>query len=64
MAIIHVRPGDRLHLESIASLFGAASKIVTVTGAGIIFLYVFPLPCLPTYLLDLALSIEERRLFP
>ncbi|KAK4095786.1 DHS-like NAD/FAD-binding domain-containing protein [Parathielavia hyrcaniae] len=35
MAIIHVRPGDRLHLKSIASLFGAASKIVTVTGAGI-----------------------------
>ncbi|KAK3370951.1 DHS-like NAD/FAD-binding domain-containing protein [Lasiosphaeria ovina] len=35
MAIIHVRPDDRLHLESIASLFGAASKIVTVTGAGI-----------------------------
>jgi len=35
MAIIHVRPDDRLHLESIASLFGAASKIVTITGAGI-----------------------------
>ncbi|KAK0655313.1 DHS-like NAD/FAD-binding domain-containing protein [Cercophora newfieldiana] len=35
MAITHVRPDDRLHLQSIASLFVAASKIVTVTGAGI-----------------------------
>ncbi|KAK3318208.1 DHS-like NAD/FAD-binding domain-containing protein [Apodospora peruviana] len=35
MAITHVRPDDRLHLQSIASLFGASSKIVTVTGTGI-----------------------------
>lgn len=35
MAIIHLQLEDRLHLQSIASLFGAASKIVTIAGAGI-----------------------------
>ncbi|KAL2168374.1 hypothetical protein VTG60DRAFT_7353 [Thermothelomyces hinnuleus] len=35
MAITHVRPNDDHHLQKIANLLGAVSKIVTVTGAGI-----------------------------
>ncbi|KAL2258132.1 hypothetical protein VTK26DRAFT_8681 [Humicola hyalothermophila] len=35
MAITYVRPNDHHHLQNIANLLGAASKIVTVTGAGI-----------------------------
>ncbi|KAK3377681.1 DHS-like NAD/FAD-binding domain-containing protein [Podospora didyma] len=35
MTIIHVRPNDCVRLQSIASLFSAEAKVVTVTGAGI-----------------------------
>jgi len=35
MTITDVQPNDHHHLQSIADLLGAASKIVTVTGAGI-----------------------------
>lgn len=35
MAITHLRPNDHYHLQNIANLLGAASKTVTVTGAGI-----------------------------
>ena len=68
MAITHVRPDDRLPLQSIASLFGAASKIVTVTGAGIstnagipVGIPGFPLGHLSP---DLGLSVGKWRLFP
>ncbi|KAL2129654.1 hypothetical protein VTI74DRAFT_7488 [Chaetomium olivicolor] len=34
MTVTRVRPKDHNHLQNIANLLGAASKIVTVTGAG------------------------------
>lgn len=68
MAITHVRPDDGLHLQSIASLFGATSKIVTVTGAGISTNAGIPVripASLPDYLSPgLGLSIKEWRVFP
>lgn len=68
MAITYVRPDDRLHLQSIASLFSAASKIVTVTGAGISTNTSIPasIPAsLPTHLSpDLGFPIKKWHLFP
>jgi len=68
MAIIHVQMDDGVHLQSIANLLSAASKIVTVTGAGISTNAGIPVripTSLPDHLSpDLGLSIKEWRLFP
>jgi hypothetical protein len=68
MTIAHVLPDDHHHLQSIANLLGAASKIVTVTGAGISTNAGIPVSITPSsharILRRLGLPVKRWRLFP